>query len=326
MILVTGATGFLGGHLVEALVARGQDVVAMARESSDTSLLDALGVEVRRGDVTDRESLRNVTAGVDTIFHLAAYYTFHGRWELYRKVNIEGTRTLLEESSANGVRRFIHCSSTEAMGPTTISPAGEEGRLAPAYDYGRSKAESETIAMAFADRMDVTVVRPSGIYGPRNLDDVSYYFIKSFAGPMSRFIIGDGKALIQFVHVDDVVQGLLLSLDHSEAIGETFIITDGRAYSYEEVYAIMAEVMGRSPPRWHLPAGLAKLLIAPVEGINHLRGKEDFIMHLDTVDAVTRDRHYSIGKARRVLGFEPRHDLKEGLRQTVEWYRENGVL
>ena len=325
-VLVTGASGFLGGHLVEALVDRGDEVVAMVRGSSDTSLLESLGVEMRVGDVTDPASLDDATRGVEAVYHLAAYYTFHGSWDRYLEVNVEGTRALMEAAVDNGVRRFVHCSTTETIGATPQGLADERSPLSPDYDYGRSKAESERVAMSYGDRIEVSVVRPSGIYGPRNLDDVSYYFITSFSGPLSKFVIGNGEAKIQFVHVKDVVQGLLLSMESGEAAGETFIITDSEAYSYNEVYRILAEVMGIPAPRWHLPVWMAKLFIAPVELVNRARRRDNFIWHLDTLRALSSDRYYSIEKAGRVLGYSPKHCLKDGLRETVEWYRENGIL
>jgi nucleoside-diphosphate-sugar epimerase len=117
-VLVTGASGFLGGHLVEELVKRGHQVVALVRESSDTLFLDYLGVEMRRGDLTDPPSLERATRGVEAVIHLAAYYTFSGKRQQYQRINVQGTRDLLEAMLANHVRRLIYCSSTEAIGPT----------------------------------------------------------------------------------------------------------------------------------------------------------------------------------------------------------------
>ncbi|MEM3689256.1 MAG: NAD-dependent epimerase/dehydratase family protein, partial [Thermofilum sp.] len=141
-ILVTGATGFLGGHLVEELVAKGYSVRALVRRTSNTALLRELGVEMIEGDITKPETLGPATRGVDVVVHLAAYYTFFGKKELYELVNVKGTRWLAEASLKNNVDRFIYCSSTEAIGPVKNPPADETTPLNPQFEYGRSKAKA----------------------------------------------------------------------------------------------------------------------------------------------------------------------------------------
>ena len=327
--LVTGATGFLGGHLIEELLERGHEVVAMVREGSDTRLLDSLEVETRRADLTDPESLDRAVKGAEAVVHLAAYYTFSGKKESYQKVNVEGTRQLLEAMLRNGVTRLLYCSSTEAMGPTPDGIADESSECRPIYEYGRSKLRAEEVVRGYAEKgMDHAILRPSGIYGPRNLEDVSYWFITTFANSFaSRIIIGDGKKVLQFVHVDDVVQGFVRALERfDEAKGGTYIITDARAYSYEEIYGIMAIIFGKEPPRRHVPVSIAKAMVAPVQLVNRLRGKENFLWRVGTMDTFKVDRNYSIAKARRELGYEPAHPLPEGLGETASWYRENGYI
>ncbi|MEM2687194.1 MAG: NAD-dependent epimerase/dehydratase family protein, partial [Thermoproteota archaeon] len=218
-ILVTGASGFLGGHLVEEMVSKGYSVIGMVRKSSDTSLLRSLGVELRIGDLTDPESLNRATGNIDIVVHLAAYYTFFGKKEMYRRVNVEGTRLLLEAALRNGVKRFVYCSSTEAIGPVKNTPAEEDSPPNPSYEYGRSKLEAEKIVRSYGEKgFEYTILRPSGIYGPRNVDDISYWFITAFARNAlpTRIIVGDGRNLIQFAHVKDVVQGFLLALEKLE--------------------------------------------------------------------------------------------------------------
>jgi len=328
-VLVTGASGFLGGHLVEELVKGGHQVIALVREQSDTRFLDRLGVELRRGDMTDPASLKRAVKGADAVVHLAAYYTFSGRKELYQRINVQGTKDLLEAMLAHRVRRLIYCSSTEAIGPTGAGAADEDSPCHPYYEYGRSKLEAERLIGEYASRgIDFTILRPSGIYGPRNVDDVSYWFITSFASSIaSKMIIGDGRKVLMFVHVKDVVQGFMAALERPErSIGQTYIISDSRAYSYEEIYAIMANIFGKEPPSTHIPIALAKVMVAPVQGINYLRRRPNFIWRVSTMDTFRFDRNYSISKARRELGYEPRHPLPEGLKETADWYREEGLI
>jgi dihydroflavonol-4-reductase len=328
-VLVTGATGFLGGHLIEGLLRRGHEVVAMARQGSDTRLLERLGVEIRRADLGDIASLQSAVKGTDAVVHLAAYYTFSGKKEMYQKVNVQGTKNLLEAMVKADVRRIVYCSSTEAMGPTPGGIADESAECHPYYEYGRSKLKAEQLVReASVEGIEHVILRPSGIYGPRNVEDVSYWFITTFAKSIaSSFIIGDGKKVLQFVHISDVVQGFTLALERFETVkGRTYIITDSRAYSYEEIYGIMAIIFGKEPPRLHLPVALAKVMVAPVQLVNWMRHKPNFIWRVSSMDTFKVDRNYSIERARRELGYEPLHTLPEGLAETVTWYRENGQL
>lgn len=328
-VLVTGASGFLGGHLIEELVGRGHEVVAMVRQGSDTLYLDYLKLEIRRADLTDPESLVGAVRGVEAVVHLAAYYTFSGKKELYERINVQGTRHLLEAMVRNGVKRIVYCSSTEAMGPTQRAAADEGSECHPYYEYGRSKLRAEqAVRESEAKGIEHTILRPSGIYGPRNVEDVSYWFITTFANSIaSRMIIGDGKKVLQFVHVGDAVQGIVLALENGEkAKGQTYIITDKRAYSYEEIYGIMADIFGKEPPRRHVPVALAKAMVAPVQLVQWLRGKPNFLWRVSTMDTFKVDRNYSIEKARRELGYEPRYPLAEGLKETADWYKENGYI
>jgi dihydroflavonol-4-reductase len=330
MILVTGASGFIGGRLVEHLVAEGHKVAALTRTTSDIRPLKELGVEIRAGDLSTPESLKQATRGVEKVFHLAAYYTFYGKKELYNKINVEGTRALVEASLLNGVDHFIYCSSTEAIGPVKNPPASEDVELNPQYEYGRSKVAAEkAVKDAGVRGLGYTIIRPSGVYGPGNIDDVSYWFITAIAsgGLASKFIIGSGRNLIQFVHIDDVVQGFTLAAEKpATSKGRTYNISDNRAYSYKEVYGIIADVLGKKPPTLHCPTFFAKVFAFKIETANRLLGREDFMWHTSMVDSVTSDRAYSIERAVKELGYKPRYSLRDGLKETVAWYREKGVF
>ncbi|MHC1681107.1 MAG: NAD-dependent epimerase/dehydratase family protein [Methanomassiliicoccales archaeon] len=323
-VLVTGATGFLGGHLIEEL-AKGPHVPVCAhRQGSDTSRIDRLGLEKVVFDLTDRDSMLQALKGMDAVVHLAAYYTFTGKKEMYDKVNVKGTGDLLEACKEAGVKRFLYCSSTEAMGPIASPPGDEDSPLDPQYEYGRSKAKAEELVRTSG--LDWTILRPSGIYGPSNVDDVAYYFITSFKGLASKFIIGSGKNFIQFVHVKDVVQGFVKALDRPASVKGIYIITQARPYTYEEVYRVLANIFQQKEPRWRVSKPLAKLMMLPIEGINLLLGRENFLYRRETVESVTSDRAFKIDRARRDLGYEPVYDLPEGMAETVAWYRENGYL
>jgi nucleoside-diphosphate-sugar epimerase len=329
-LLVTGATGFVGGHLVTELAKKGYSVTALVRKGSARGHLEELGIGMVEGNLEDPQSLLGATRGKEVVIHLAAYYTLTGKRALYEKVNVEGTRSLLEACLRNGTRRFIYCSSTEAIGPVEHPPAGEDSKPSPQNEYGRTKLKAEEIVKGYAARgLDYTILRPSGLYGPGNVNDVSYWFITAVCrnSLATRFIVGSGENLVQFTHVSDAVKGFVLALENFEVSrNQVYNICEEGANSYNEAYRILCGLSGRQPPHSHISPWLAKLLIAPVEGMNSLLGREDFMWHLMAVDSVTSDRYYSIEKARKELSFSPAYTLKSGLTETVGWYSMNGYL
>ena len=328
-VLVTGATGFLGAYVVPELSSRGYEVTSMVHYRKLTPDLEKTA-RTKVADLTDEASLVDATKGMDAVVHLAAYYTFFGKRELYETVTVNGTRSLIKACLANGVRRFVYCSSTEAMGPVESPPADESTPLRPSSEYGRSKADAERVVReSSAQGIEWTIIRPSGIYGPGNVDDVAFWFIVSFAknSLATRFLVGGGGNLVQFVHVRDAARAFVLALDNPRAsAGQTYIVSDDRAVSYRELYSIMAELCGRGPPRISVPKAMAKAMIAPVEAINAITRRSAFMWHLSTVDAVTSDRSFSSAKAARELGYGPAFGLKEGLTETLDWYRAEGYL
>lgn len=327
---MTGASGFLGGYLVKRLMEKGFNVRGTVRTLGKEKKLTDMGVEVVYMDLLIPETLPQAVRGVDAIIHLAAYYTFTGKKELYRKINVEGTRLLAEAALRSGVKRFIYCSSTEAIGPVENPPGNEDTQPNPQFEYGRSKLEAEkVIKMLGESGLEYTIIRPSGLYGPGNINDVSYWFIISVArgGLFSKIMVGDGSSLVQFAHVDDVARGFVLALEKSRiSTGETYILSEDRAYTYREVYQILSEILGRSPPKYSIPPSVAKILLSFTEVYDKLRGGGNILFRRMIVDAVTKHRAYSIEKAKRELGYIPQYTLKNGLKETVEWYINQGII
>lgn len=329
-VLVTGASGFLGSYVVRALVERGYSVVGTYRTPGRDKRVAELGARAVMMDLLDPKTIGPAVRGVDAVIHLAAYYTFVGKRELYRKINVHGTRGLAEAALDAGVRRFICCSSTEAIGPVDNPPADETTEPNPQFEYGRSKLEAERELISLGQRgLEFTIIRPSGLYGPGNLDDVSYWFIVSFArgGVYSRFMVGRGQALVQFAHAHDAARAFLLALEKTDvSVGQTYIVSEDRAYTYAEVYGILGELLGRDPPKRSIPPGLAKLLLAFTELYDRITGGENLLYRRAIVDAVVKHRAYSIKKAMRELGYRPTYDLRTGLKETIEWYRAVGEI
>jgi nucleoside-diphosphate-sugar epimerase len=322
--LVTGATGFTGSNLCRRLVAAGGQVIGLVRPGTDTSRLEALGVECRRADLTDGPAVRAAFHGISRVYHLAAAYRQEhaDRTEFYR-VNVEATRLLLELSREAGVQRFVHCSTVGVQGQIDNPPATEEYRLAPGDHYQESKLEGERLALEYArGGLPLTVVRPVGIYGPGDLR-----FLKLFREiDRGRFImIGTGKTLYHLTFIDDLIDGIVRAADSEIAVGEVFTIAGPRFTTLKELVSLIARTLRKPPPRLRIPYSPVYLAAVLCERVCRW-ARVAPPLYPRRVEFFSKDRAFDIGKARRLLGYQPAVDLEEGLRRTVDWYRETGRL
>ncbi len=212
--LVTGATGFTGGHLARGLVARGHEVFALVRTPGPlATALTTNGVKVRAGDLRDPETLFAATAGIDVVFHIAAIYRQAGLAdEVYRTVNATAVQRIIEASARSGVTRVVHCSTVGVHGDVEHPPASEDAPLRPGDVYQVTKLEGERLARETGARLgiDVTIVRPTGIYGPGDRR-----LLKLFRGVARRrwVTLGSGEIYYHLTYIDDLVDGFLLCAD-----------------------------------------------------------------------------------------------------------------
>jgi len=320
-ILVTGASGFLGSSLTEALCSKGYMVRCLVRKSSDISFLKRLGVEFAYGDVTDKPSLSNALRGVNAVFHLAGLL---GKWrvskEVYHNIHAGGTETLIDICLQQGIRRFIYCSSSGVLGPLQ-SLANEHSPYNPSNPYEQAKAAAEKIVLAHKHDLDVTVIRPGLVYGPRDM-----HMLPLFKSIKKRrfFIIGDGKALLHPVYIKDLNQGFLLSLENSKAAGEVYLIGGERPVTVEEFVSLVSEYLGSKASFRHVPLWCAKLLASIAESSGRLLGFEPPLTH-SRVKFFTENRAFSCSKVKEDLGYIPA-SLEYGLRETIAWYCQEGYL
>lgn len=322
-VLVTGATGFTGGVLARRLKADGADVVALVRDASKARDLAAAGIECREGDLGGG-SLEPVMEGVDRVYHVAAAYrSEHADLSMFHEVNVEGTRRMLDAAVAQGVSRFVHCSTVGVQGEIEDPPADEDYRVKPGDHYQASKLEGERLALAyFRQGLPGTVVRPVGIYGPGDTR-----FLKLFR-PIRRgrfVMVGSGETLYHMTYIDDLVEGFVLAGSRPEALGEVFTIAGPRYTSIRELVNTIADVLDRPRPRWRVP--FAPVLAAAVvcDRVCRTVGISP-PLYPRRVEFFQLDRAFSTDKARRLLGYEPRVELEEGLRRTAQWYRSQGMI
>jgi nucleoside-diphosphate-sugar epimerase len=324
-VALTGASGYTGGHILKRLLARGDTVKALVRESSVTSELQASGAEMVKGVLGNADDARRLVESADAVMHVAAVYRTAGHPDsYYRQVNVEGTRLLLEAARAAGVRRFVHTSTVGVHGDVKNPPADENAPIAPSDIYQETKAEADVQAREFgrAHGLEVAIVRPGAIYGPGETR-----LLKVFKGiARGRYaVVGSGKPHYHLVYIDDLVDGFLLALDRKEAAGETFIIAGPRSLSQDDLAREVAKATGGSVWPFHIPAWPIQRLGDVVEAICVPFGIEPPI-HRRRVDFWVKNRSFSIEKARRLLGYSPTVDVTEGIARTAQWYRENGWL
>jgi nucleoside-diphosphate-sugar epimerase len=322
-VLVTGATGFTGGHLARTLVAYGDTVRALVRSAEPA--LAAAGIETVPGDLRDAASIERAARGVDVVYHIAAIYRQAGlRDQEYRAVNAAAVRTVIEAAGSAGVRRVVHCSTVGVHGDISHPPAAEDAPLKPGDIYQVTKLEGERIAREAAEdtEMEVVIVRPTGIYGPGDRR-----LLKLFRGvARGRFpILGSGKIFYHLTYIDDLVEGFRLCASVPAAAGRTYILAGAEVTTLNELLAIVAEEAHVKPPSMHLPVWPVWVAGALCEAVCVPLGIEP-PLYRRRVDFFTKSRAFDISRARAELGYAPKVGLHEGVARTLAWYRSNGWL
>lgn len=332
-VLLTGATGFVGPQTAKALSDAGHQVRALVRETSDRSALDALGVELEYaiGDVCSPGPLAEAVEGVDAVIHLAGATKGIRRDDFYR-VNTYGARLLAETAVEKGVSRFVHCSTLAVAGPMSEGrPVHEDDPPAPVSEYGRSKLAGEEAVRRHGGRMDVTIVRPPIVYGPRDRD-----FFEVFK--MAARGIGVRPGLLEpkrysIIHVDDLAQSLALALEKGRAVEGTrggegvYYVSDGGVHRWDELIRHAALALGKGsalvlpvPESFAWPLGIWSDLAA------RLSGKPQ-IVSLDKVrESMGPGFACSAEKAQNELGYAPGWPVERGIESTARWYLENRWL
>lgn len=319
-ILVTGATGFIGSHIAERLVATGARVRGLARSASRGWWLADRGVEIVEGDLTDTDSLRRAVQGCRIVFSVAGWVGKPRSYEAARRVSVDGTRALAEAAIDAGVKRIVHTSSIAAYGPVAGGVIDETWPLRATDAYGASKAESEAVVFGYDGRIEPSVIRPAQIYGPRG-GTWTRGFVNMVKSGVP-LLIGGGHGTFHPCYIDNLVDAYLLAATRAEAVGEAFTIVDG-VTTWREFIGCYARMVRR--PARSIPVGLVRIGVR-VSLIGSTIARRPPVGTLDMLDFVVGRSRYTTEKANRLLGWSPRISLDEGMRRTETWLRETGRL
>lgn len=328
-VLITGGTGFIGSRLALRCKDLGQAVTVLGREdASDAEVemresLRKRGVDVVTGSVSNREQMFEICRGKDHVFHLAAaQHEMNVPDAVFRSVNVDGTRNMLDASVENGVSRFVHGSSIGVYDRDVTSIVDESTPRRPDNIYGVTKAEGEDVVREYFDRLACTIIRISETYGPGDRR-----LLKLFSGIEKGvfFVIGNGENIHQLIFVDDLVDGFLLAAQHPSARGETFVLAGEERLTTNEMVSAVAAAVGKKPKSWRAPLWPFMALATVLEKTLRPLGIQP-PLHRRRMDFFTKSFQISTKKAAGTLGFKARTSFADGARQTAAWYRDHGLL
>jgi dihydroflavonol-4-reductase len=327
-VFITGGTGFIGSRLAIASREKGHAVALLGQtntqaEQENHRLLERHGIKASLGSVLERDKLVDMARGCDVVFHLAAaQHEANVPDEHFYKVNVEGTRNMLEASVAGGVKRFVHGSTIGVYGSAMEGEIDENSPMRPNNIYGVTKREGEQLALSFNEKLPVSAVRISETYGPGDRR-----LLKLFKAIQKNvfFVIGKGDNKHQLIYVDDLVDGMYLAANDPKAVGQVFVLAGKEVLTTQEMVDIVADCLGTRIPRLHAPMLLFKTAAVLMEKTLAPLGIQP-PLHRRRLDFFRKSFFFSQEKAASVLGFSPKTDFRHGVAQTAAWYKENGML
>ena len=327
IVLITGATGFTGRHLVKTLAATGATIRVIARSSSTRGDLDSLDLEWFIGDVYDEQVIKQAIPDVNYIFHVAAAYREAKiDDEIYWKVHVQSTQILANEAlKLTNFKRFLHTSTIGVHGHIDEPPADEEYRFAPGDEYQNTKVEAELWIRKFSKDNDLamTVVRPAAIYGPGDRRLLKVYKMAKL--PICPVLGFGHKGLYHLIHVTDLVNFMIIAATHSRTNGEVYICGNDTATSIHEMIKTIGEKIGKTPIFLRLPVtpffwlgDLCELICKPLN--------IEPPIYRRRVAFFTKDRSFNTNKMRDHTGYEYVYSNKKGVEELADWYIEQDWL
>jgi len=325
-VLVTGAPGWLGTRFVEMLAEKNREIRCLVLKGLDDSYLRELGVEIVWGDITKPESLEGVADGVETVFHIVGLV--HSKFfsvNSFFRINTEGTKNMLECAIRADVKRFLYVSSNSPAGCNYEREVlmNEYTPPRPYMNYGKSKLRAEkAVNEAFIKgKLETVILRPCWFYGPGQAARQTRLMKMIRDGNVPLF--GDGSNLRSMTYIDSLCDALLLAEEKEIAKGETYWIADERPYATLEIYQTIAELLGVKLKTMNIP-GFFSDIATLADGI--LQKLHMYQIEIHVVGELNKDIACSIEKAKKDLGYQPKIGLREGMRRSIEWAKEQGIL
>ena len=322
-LLVTGATGMVGGWVARRAVQDGYQVRALVRPASAKDDLEELGIELVEGDLARPETLPPAVTDVDLVIHTAAHVGDWGPAEKYRAINVIALEHLLTAVEREGkLKRWVQISSLGVY-PARHHYGSDENvpvDIQGLDGYTRTKAEAELVLKRHIDesQLPAVLLRPGFIYGPGDRHVVPRLIERIKAGKMK--LVGDGQKLLNNTYVGNLVDAVFLALHNDNAVGETFNVRDERMVTREEFIGTVADYLGQPRPG-KIPEWIARSLVGGFEGWARLRGATEAPMLTRArIKFLTLNLDFSIDKAREKLGYQPQVDFKEGMRESLDWH------
>ncbi len=324
-VLITGATGLLGGHLLRELQQRGEQIRALVLPVENAEKLLAYGVELVRGDVTDASTLAPAVKDIEIIFHLAGMMGVNRPLADYRLVNVTGSENLYHAAQVAGVRRFVHTSSHTVYGLGYGRFLTEKDALRPDPDpYSITKAEGDRLMRRLMLKSDVetVIIRPGTFFGPG--DRLHFGRMAQRMKNGKGVIIGRGDNALPFCYVTDVAQGFLLAAYHEKAPSNIYNISNDHPLTQQEIFNTIADDAGGKRPARHLPYWPTYYSSIVAEKLAQITHTRPIVTRLGVMMFGSDTRH-SVEKARRELGYEPKVDIREGIRLAAAWFNAGGM-
>ena len=326
--LITGGTGFIGSRLALDCAKRGEPARILAKinnanEKSGHDELAKAGVEIIDGDVCEAATAKQAMEGVKTLYHLAAaQHEANVGDDYFRRINVEGTRSILDAAVDAKVKRVVHGSTIGVYGMADDGPVHDRTPLFPDNIYGQTKLEGEHLARSYADRLKLAIVRISETFGPGD-----FRLLKLFKGIKSKkfFMVGKGRNLHHPVYIDDLIEGLRAAATEKSAIGETVVIAGPRAVTTREMVDGISQALATQGPKITVPLPALMGAAMVIETVCKPAGIQP-PLHRRRMNFFVKSFQFSGDSAREKLGFEPKVDFAEGAKRTAKWYEETGHL
>ncbi|HAJ62397.1 MAG TPA: oxidoreductase [Cyanobacteria bacterium UBA8543] len=321
-LLISGIGGFIGLRAAEIAIAQGMKVRGLQHSEAKAKKAQKLGAQVTIGSVTDPIAAKKACQGVDIVLHTASIVKESGSLDDFRVVNVGGTVNMARTAKNAGVKTFVHLSSVMVYGFNYPDGVTEDGPLCGennAYCQTKIEGEKELLKLNSPD-FRIIIIRPGDVYGPGSIP----WIVRPLLLMRKRLFIlaNDGRGVMNHVYIDNLIDAIFLAVT-KQVYGEIINVTDGQETSWKEYFMYLAELEGIPAP-FSLPANLLKFLIR-LRCLRQTVLGEEVDTQPDSVNFVLRPHVYSIEKAQRLLGYEPKINLKEGMRLTQEWLQKTDI-